>query len=277
MHWFKHYNTASQGCTLRTLWDNKDYEAYGLWWILLELISRWEKPENRGEITISWSVLARETNWKRTKCRRVLLRICSVSKIEMNEIRDGNVSFRHPNWLDLQENRGGKNQAKNEQNSGRSKKLELRTAAKPPNKNTETEKNENKFVSSASPNWPCGPARPGAEAKAVVDRGGGGYQDARHVLEEGSKIAKVALLANLKTLMMVDSRIREGHSLEALKDVICVKAFQWKKSTKMRPFITPETLFGPNFDKYVIEAQEARKRDKAISELMGPNSEVTNV
>lgn len=106
--WFKHYNSASQGATLRSLWDAGDYEAYGLFWQLLELVSRFEDHEERGKITISWSVISRETGWKPSKCVRVLSRICSVSKIEMEEKPEGNVSFLVPNWLELQENRGGK-------------------------------------------------------------------------------------------------------------------------------------------------------------------------
>lgn len=130
MHWFKHYNTASQGHTLRSLWDDRDYEAYGLFWIMLELLSRFEDPENRGSMTIKISTISRETGWKPSKCLRVLSRIVSVSKIDMKQIREGYVSYLVPNWLELQENRGGqrliKNEAKNEQNATevRSKKLE---------------------------------------------------------------------------------------------------------------------------------------------------------
>lgn len=129
MDWFKHYNTASQGVSLRRLWDAKDYEAYGLFWILLEMLSRFERPENRGKMEINWHVLARETNWKPTKCRRVLSRICSVSKIDMTEKPDGNVSFLVPNWLELQENRGRKKGYKSDKTPGevRGKKKEIRT------------------------------------------------------------------------------------------------------------------------------------------------------
>lgn len=117
--WFKHYNTASQGATLRTLWDNGDFEAYGMWWRLLELISVWENEDSRGEITISWNVLGRDTGWKPTKCRRVLFRIASVSNLDIKELPDGNVSFLHPNWLELQERRGGKKEAKEEQKNSK--------------------------------------------------------------------------------------------------------------------------------------------------------------
>lgn len=116
-YYFKHLNTASQGATLSTLLANNDYEAYAAFWVLLELVSRFEDrgdAEKRGEITISWNRYGREINMKPTKSRRVLSRIASVSKIEIIEKPDGNVTFRVPNWLKLQETRGEKNTKKND-------------------------------------------------------------------------------------------------------------------------------------------------------------------
>lgn len=124
--WFKHYNYASSGHTLSVLWANNDTEAVALFWLILELVSRFEDELERGKITISWSVLSRETNWKPSKCRRVLARISPVSKIEINEEREGYVSFLVPNWLELQERRGGKKEAKKEQNSDRGERREER-------------------------------------------------------------------------------------------------------------------------------------------------------
>lgn len=113
--WFKHYNDASQGNTLRLLWSKKDDEAIAFWWLLLELLSRWENPERRGEIVLSWEILARETNRKPSRCKRVMTRISSVSQIELNEKPDGTFTFVVPNWLELQERRGGKRESKNDQ------------------------------------------------------------------------------------------------------------------------------------------------------------------
>lgn len=110
--WFKHYNTASQGETLTTLWANNDTEAIALFWLLLELVSRLESDEKRGEIQISWRVIARETGWKPTKCRRVMARILAISKIGMTEEQTGNVSFLIPNWLKLQGTWGGKRESR---------------------------------------------------------------------------------------------------------------------------------------------------------------------
>jgi hypothetical protein len=115
--WFKHYNNASQGQTLSVLWANSDTEAIALFWLLLEMVSRWEDESTRGEIEISWALLARETNWKPTKCKRVMTRILSVSKIEMNEKQTGNVAFLVPNWMKLQGTWGGKRESRFEQDS----------------------------------------------------------------------------------------------------------------------------------------------------------------
>lgn len=105
-YYFKHINTASQGASLRSLWDAKDYEAYGLWWIILEMVSRFEKYEKRGEITVSWSFLARETGWNRAKVRRVLLRNALKTEIVLTEELNDSVSIFVPNWLEFQEKRG---------------------------------------------------------------------------------------------------------------------------------------------------------------------------
>lgn len=136
LHWFKHYNTASEGNSLRLLWDSNDFEAYGLWWRLLELVSRWEKPEERGKITLSWNLLARETKWKPSKCRRVLSRISSVSQIELNEKPDGTFSFLVPNWSEYQENRGSKNSLKKVEKPDRAKTLEVRSKKEIKRENT---------------------------------------------------------------------------------------------------------------------------------------------
>lgn len=128
--WFKHYANASQGASLRTLFDNADYEAYAFYWIFLECLCRFEDESKPGSMTISWGVLCRETGWKLSKCRRVLARISSVSQIDMNEKPDGNVTFLVPKWLELQTSWGGKREARFVQEVGRSEKLEVRSESK---------------------------------------------------------------------------------------------------------------------------------------------------
>lgn len=124
--WFKHYNNATQGHTLSVLWANGDTEAIAMFWLILELVSRFESTESRGEMTVSWNTIGRETNWKPTKCRRVLSRISPVSKIEITEKPDGYVSFLVPNWSKLQENRGVKKSLKKVNKSDRGERREDR-------------------------------------------------------------------------------------------------------------------------------------------------------
>jgi hypothetical protein len=131
--WFKHYNTASEGHTLRTLLDNGDLEAYAMFWVLHELISKFENNDARGKVTLAWRTLARAMNWKPSKCVRVLVRISAVSQLQfihdMDGKPEGNVTVLSPNWLELQENRGGKREANNEQKKSK-KPIEVRSKKK---------------------------------------------------------------------------------------------------------------------------------------------------
>lgn len=95
------------------------------------MMCRWEEKDSPGKMILNWHVIARETGWKPSKCRRVLSRISSVSKIELNEVPDGNVEFLMPKWLELQSSWGGKREARFDQDAGRSKKLEVRSKNAP--------------------------------------------------------------------------------------------------------------------------------------------------
>lgn len=118
MKWFKHYNGASAGNSLSLLWDAGDLEAYGFWWRLLELVSRWERPEARGKITLSWAVLRKELGWNRQRSSKVLSKIVQTLKVEVTPISEETFEVCIPNWMEFQETRGGKREAKNEQNPG---------------------------------------------------------------------------------------------------------------------------------------------------------------
>lgn len=56
-------------------------------------------------------------------------------------------------------------------------------------------------------------------------------------------------------LKFVRARIKEGHTLKDFKTVIDFKISEWKDSEKMYRYIRPKTLFGPNFESYLIEAE----------------------
>lgn len=140
--WFKHYNTAHQGKTLRALWDQKQFEAYSLFWMLLETISRWEDENRRGYLKIPLATLKRETGWNEQHLIRVLKQIdptltellpnscqtfTELSGVQVKLNLDKTLELFAPNWLKLQETRGGKRLSKIEQNAGRGKRLEVRS------------------------------------------------------------------------------------------------------------------------------------------------------
>lgn len=135
LSWFKHYNTAHEGLTLRTLWDQEQFEAYGLFWILLELISRFEEEKSSGRLKIPMASLQRVTGWNLQRLTRVLTKIGETSsEVQGIQVRlnlDQTCELFVPKWSKLQETRGGKRLAKKEQKVGRSEKLEVRSKNTP--------------------------------------------------------------------------------------------------------------------------------------------------
>jgi hypothetical protein len=129
--WFKHYNTASQGQTLRLLWDSGKTDTIAFYWLILELVSRWEDENSRGRLEINMGVLMRETGWKRDKIERELTRLrsdsCSITIPDRPHDRTTIVTIVIDKWLELQETRGGKTRAKTEQKPDRRKTLEVRS------------------------------------------------------------------------------------------------------------------------------------------------------
>ena len=131
LSWFKHYNTAHEGQLVGDLLALKEYEAVALFYVLMELISRFEDHDTRGKASIPVERIARAMNMKPTRIDRLLTRISSVSRsdlsCETDEKQPRNRVFLMRNWLKYQETRGGKREAKIEQNTGRSKKREERS------------------------------------------------------------------------------------------------------------------------------------------------------
>lgn len=128
--WFKHYNSAHEGHLVGNLIANQQYDAMALWWVILEFVSKFETDEERGKCTVPLSRIARAINMKPSRCERLLLQISSVSsqdlQVEIDSKPERNVSFLLRNWLELQENRGGKREAKKDQKHDRSKKEDVR-------------------------------------------------------------------------------------------------------------------------------------------------------
>jgi uncharacterized phage protein (TIGR02220 family) len=55
------------------------------------------------------------------------------------------------------------------------------------------------------------------------------------------------------TIGFINSRLKEGFSVEQFKQVIDVKVGQWKNDPKFAKYIRPETLFGSKFEAYLNE------------------------
>lgn len=126
LHWFKHYNTAFDGQTISELWAENDTETIAFYWTVLEMVSRWESPDKRGywegNLSIFWSRL----RMKSQRSRKLLTKIAQRFNLALSFHSDQSFQLYVPNWLELQETRGGKKIAKNEQSAGRSKKIEER-------------------------------------------------------------------------------------------------------------------------------------------------------
>lgn len=153
MYWFKHYNNATQGLSLRNLWDGNDMEAYALWWHICELVSRWEDRDDefrRGKITINISTLRRETGWKGPRLISTLRRIQSEGLIHLDIIRDQSVILEVCNWLKFQETRGKKKSKQNQIVAGdnRSKITDIRY------KNKDIEIDDQKSLGAKHPSPP---------------------------------------------------------------------------------------------------------------------------
>jgi hypothetical protein len=136
MKWFKHYNTASQDDILGQFFAEQRYDCVALFWVLMEFVSRNETQERSGDATVQTKFLARAMNMKTTRlislCK-FFAQIAPAWKIDANETQ---ISFRIPNWAELQERRGGKRKQKISKNAGdiRSKILDVRDKSKEDNR-----------------------------------------------------------------------------------------------------------------------------------------------
>ncbi|MBI0580693.1 conserved phage C-terminal domain-containing protein [Neobacillus cucumis] len=54
-----------------------------------------------------------------------------------------------------------------------------------------------------------------------------------------------------KTKVIIQTRMREGFTLEDFKKVIDLKTAQWLHDSRMSKYLRPETLFGPKFESYL--------------------------
>ena len=124
MRWFKHYNTASEGQSFELLISEKDFETAFIYWWLLEQISKFEdteNDENRGRIVLNSSYFKRKLGLNFQRTSRVLQKIAKTFILEINIKSDETIEVFCPKWLELQENRGGKRGAKEEQKNSKNR------------------------------------------------------------------------------------------------------------------------------------------------------------
>jgi hypothetical protein len=124
--WFKHYNNASDGMSLDSLWAENDFEAIAFYWRILELVSQYESQERRGVIEINLSLISKKTGWKSQRLIRLLSKIAQRSLIDLETISEQSYRISIPKWLQFQENKKNP-QAESEQSARpRRKKKEER-------------------------------------------------------------------------------------------------------------------------------------------------------
>lgn len=59
-----------------------------------------------------------------------------------------------------------------------------------------------------------------------------------------------------KSAQMVVRLLRDGYPLDDIKSVVAMKTRAWGRDPRMRDYLRPKTLFGPeNFENYVGELQ----------------------
>lgn len=133
--WFKHYNKAHEGQTMAELWAAKETEVIAFYWTLLELVSKWESEESRGELQLKFSTIRSKLGMNSQRTAKLLTKISETFEIKVEFISKESFKVSIPNWLELQETRGGKREAKLEQKEskkptearGKKKDLDLDT------------------------------------------------------------------------------------------------------------------------------------------------------
>lgn len=124
--WFKHYNTSHEGQSLSELWAKKDFETIAFYWSLLEMVSRYEDLNERGKWSSQLSIFKLKLNLNSQRSRKLLVQISQTFQVKVEWKSDESFTVFIPNWLKLQETRGGKNLPKLNQKGVRSKKREDR-------------------------------------------------------------------------------------------------------------------------------------------------------
>ncbi|MGG1339729.1 conserved phage C-terminal domain-containing protein [Bacillus toyonensis] len=91
------------------------------------------------------------------------------------------------------------------------------------------------------------------------------YEDIISYLNE--KVGKSFKHKTTKTRTLINSRFKDGFTIDDFKQVIDIKTAQWLKDSNMNQYLRPETLFGTKFEGYLNE-----KGAKNNAESSGSNT-----
>lgn len=111
--YFKHYNDASHGESLRLLARNKDYLGIALYWLILEQCNQ----KNSDKVEFFEVDLCLHYNCKRPTLRRSYVALTDVVQQLSFDLISDKVCFQIANYTEYQEKRGqktNKNSAKND-------------------------------------------------------------------------------------------------------------------------------------------------------------------
>jgi len=126
--WFKHWNSAHQGQTISQLWAERDGpEVIAFYWTVLELVSQFEDLNNRGNWDGNLSIFKSKLGMNRNRSYKLLCKICVTFETKITWKSQESFQLFIPNWLELQETRGGKREPKLDQKPDRRKKKEVRS------------------------------------------------------------------------------------------------------------------------------------------------------
>ncbi|MFL2028351.1 conserved phage C-terminal domain-containing protein [Loigolactobacillus zhaoyuanensis] len=80
-----------------------------------------------------------------------------------------------------------------------------------------------------------------------------------------NQVAEKAFAADEETQLLVAELYQHKATTAQIKRVIDWKTRQWKDDIKMRPFLRPQTLFGPKFNTYLNEVPASSKPQPAVA------------
>lgn len=103
--------------------------------------------------------------------------------------------------------------------------------------------------------------------------------DNKYLKESNDILAYLNYKTNSKFILIDEYKellynLLKKHSIDEIKAVIDKKVREWINDPKMKSFLTPETLFGPKFERYLHQSEKARTiRDISMAEIQKAKEE----